>query len=87
MRVVGRGKDWIFFGYRGKSKTKKTSIWRVLDRDSVVLGEIRWYAQWRRYALFPEPGTVWEQNCLETAANFCRVQTTKHNDVLRYGKK
>lgn len=75
---VGKRRDWIFFGNRRKSKSGKTGIWYVQDADSIVLGEIRWYAQWRRYALFPEPGTVWEKDCLRTAANFCDVQTQKH---------
>ncbi len=84
---MGKRRDWIFFGYRRKSESGKTNIYHVLDRNSVMLGEIRWYAQWRRYALYPEPGTVWESNCLEICANFCTVQTQKHVDVLKYGKK
>lgn len=75
---MGKRKVWIFFGYRRKSKSGKTSLWYVQDRDQVVLGEIRWYTPWRRYALYPETGTVWEQNCLQTCANFCEVQTDKH---------
>jgi hypothetical protein len=75
---MGRQTGWIFFSYRRKSKSGLTSIWRVQDRDAHVLGEIRWYAPWRRYALYPEPETVWEQDCLRVAADFCQVQTKKH---------
>ena len=85
--LMGKRADWIFFGYRRKSKSGKTSIWYVQDADSVVLGEIRWYARWRRYALFPEHETVWEKNCLRTVADFCEVQTDKHWAVVKYGKK
>ncbi len=75
---MGRSKDWIRFSYRSKSKSGKTNIWKVLDRCNVNLGDIRWYAQWRRYAFFPLGGTIYEQDCLDTLAEFCRVQTQKH---------
>lgn len=75
---MGKNAEWIFFGYQRKSKSGKTSQWYVQDAGGRVLGEIKWYARWRRYALYPEPETVWEQNCLQTCANFCEVQTDKH---------
>ncbi len=75
---MGKRANWIFFSYRHKSKSGKTNIWQVQDAASRVLGEIRWYASWRRYALFPDTGTVWERDCLRTVADFCETQTTKH---------
>lgn len=87
MGKSGKASGWIFFGNRRKSKSGKTSIWYVQDAASRILGEIRWYAQWRRYALFPMPETVWEKECLRTAADFCEVQTNKHWSIVKYGKK
>ena len=84
---MGKRKDWIRFNYRTKSKSGKTNIWKVLDLHGVNLGDIRWYAQWRRYAFFPLGGTIWERDCLRIVADFCEVQTDKHNAILKYGKK
>lgn len=42
------------------------------------LGEIKWHAHWRRYALFPGFGTVFEQDCLRTIADHCQRKTQDH---------
>ena len=83
---MGRGADWIYFQGRARSKSGKTRIWRVEDAAERVLGEVRWYAPWRRYCLYPKPGTVWEKNCLRTVADFCDKETDKHQSILKYGK-
>lgn len=75
---MGKQRKWISFGYRRKSKSGKTFIWGVVAEGGEKLGEVRWYAPWRRYALYPQPGTVWEKTCLRDVANFCGIQTEKH---------
>lgn len=29
-----------------------------------ILGEIKWYGQWRRYAFQPQAGTIFDAECL-----------------------
>lgn len=75
---------YIDFSRSKPSKSGKTRIWRVLayyDKlslcDSYSIGEVKWHGAWRRYALFPERDTRFEQDCLRKIANFCESQTGK----------
>jgi hypothetical protein len=42
------------------------------------IGTISWYGTWRKYCLWPEPDTVFEQVCLRDIAAFCEQQTKLH---------
>ncbi len=37
----------------------------------ILLGVVKWYAQWRQYGFYPEAGTVFEKTCLNDIKNFC----------------
>ena len=51
--------------------SRHTRIYDVVVKSSGVrLGQIRWYAQWRRYALYPNSFTVFEKQCLEQIVAF-----------------
>lgn len=45
-----------------------------------VLGTVAWFGRWRRYAFFPGPETVYEQQCLRDIAAFCEEQTKMHRE-------
>ena len=44
------------------------------DKEDMLLGQIRWYAHWRQYALHTNPDgmTVFEQKCLTDITEMCR---------------
>ncbi len=45
--------------------------WQVLNRgDGTLLGDIRWYSQWRQCCFFPEPDTVFSGDCLVIILGF-----------------
>lgn len=35
-------------------------------RSGAKLGQIRWYAPWRCYAIMAEADTIWNPDCLQT---------------------
>jgi hypothetical protein len=54
--------------------TGKTGIYAVIAKDGdLQLGQIRWFGRWRKYAFFPEPGTVFEATCLHDIADECHA--------------
>ena len=60
---------WIYFLL--KSKTEKTAIYSVLSKEGdFLLGEIKWFSRWRKYAFFPTKDTVYESKCLTDIAVF-----------------
>lgn len=67
----------------------KTRTWFVQTRpgrdNEAILGELRWYVPWRRYAFFPEAATVFSADCLEAIATWCADETTAHFERLRRG--
>jgi len=74
---------FIKFSRPRKSKSKKTQIWRVLTNDDSLLGEIRWFSRWRRYAFHPDVYTVFEHDCLRKIADFCEDESKKLRKTWR----
>ena len=70
---------WVTFELIGPSDSGKTKIYEVLAKAAeakefeIVLGEIRWYGAWRKYAFFPMENTVYESDCLHDIAEFLKV--------------
>ena len=70
---------WIEFLIEGTSASGKTAIYTVAPKEGgVALGTVRWYAPWRKYAFFPSPDTLYEQDCLRDIAAFCESETRAH---------
>lgn len=71
---------WITFDEPIPSPSGKTMTWRVKN-GLVILGDVKWYGPWRKYAFFPRPLTVYEPDCLKDLAQFCMEQTMQHKGV------
>lgn len=62
---------------------KTTNIWTVYEGVTyrgIALGQVRWFARWRKYSFYPEASTVFEQTCLREIAYFCESATTHHKN-------
>lgn len=58
---------------------KVTKIWLVLtDSPTTELGQVRWFARWRKYSFFPASATIFEETCLREIAFFCETATQLH---------
>ncbi len=71
----------IFFQFNGIPEGKKTGIWSVIAKsDNGKLGEVRWFARWRKYSFFPPINylCVFEETCLQEIAEFIKARTTEH---------
>lgn len=69
---------YLRFEFHRNSSSGLTKIWTVMSLGGVGLGTIQWFAQWRRYVLYPSAGTVWDKGCLREVADFCESETTAH---------
>jgi len=50
---------------------EKTQVWEILSKThDYRLGIIKWYGSWRQYCFFPEPGTVFNTDCMEDIQDF-----------------
>jgi len=75
-------RNCLLFDKWGLSASGKTRVWGVLSsrwdihRGTVntELGAIKWYAPWRRYVFFPDPGTLYDVSCLREIAAFIELQ-------------
>jgi len=60
---------WITIAQKGD--TGKTKLFDVVAKEgAIALGEVKWFARWRKYAFFPAAGTVFEQDCLNDISSF-----------------
>ena len=65
---------WIDFIER--PSTGKTRRFSVVSIDALVmLGDIRFYPQWRKFAFFPQPETLFEADFLRDIAQFFEDRT------------
>ena len=59
----------------------KTKVWSVIAKKTLaLLGKVKWLGCWRQYAFFPEPETMFEEDCLREIAAFCENQTRKRKE-------
>lgn len=49
---------------------RKTKTWTVCSKGGDQLGEIHWFASWRRYCFMPLAYTVFDGVCLREIAAF-----------------
>lgn len=68
----------VDFVFRERSPSGKTNIFDVLTKQGGTLGEVRWYARWRKYSFFPADGCLFEQTCLREIADFIEATTHIH---------
>lgn len=77
-----KGKDeavWIEFSQIERKGTFKTLVWDVTAiLNGVCLGQIWWSGPWRKYCFHPNAGTVFEEDCLRTIAQFVEARTAEH---------
>lgn len=74
--------------HRAVKQNPKTWIYLVRSKEeqgSALLGIVKWYAQWRQYGFYPEPGTVFEKTCLNDIKNFC-IDLNERQRLKTHGK-
>jgi hypothetical protein len=70
LEIVYEGR-WVSCIRLHRPPDRKTDLYEVVTRDDCqVIAEIRWYGPWRKYALFPRAGTVFEETCLNEIAKW-----------------
>jgi len=67
-------------------KTRTWEIWSGGDLLTARLGRIKWASGWRRYALFPEPQTLFEPECLRAIAEFLDARTKEQRAGWKHGR-
>jgi hypothetical protein len=61
-----------------REEGRKTEVWAVESMADILLGEIRWYPNWRQYAFFPSTATVFNHDCLDVIGIVLRSLNEKH---------
>jgi hypothetical protein len=67
------------FQIEDRKKGRRTDLWRVWSlQEAIYLGEVSWFAHWRRYTFRPVADTVFDAGCLREVAIFCDFETRRH---------
>lgn len=81
--AVSDEKTWIKFVLVETSPSGKTQRWEVRTIEGgALLGVVRWYTPWRKYALFTGPA-VFEEDCLRVIARFIAAETRHRREARR----
>ena len=84
---------YIKFELLPKPRSYRTQVWVIRSTGSgAMLGEVRWRSNWRQYALYPAPNTVFEEDCLREIADFVEIETRNRHvervaEAVGKGKK
>jgi hypothetical protein len=73
---------WIKFEQVLEERKTKTWIVRTIE-GSAALGVVRWHSPWRRYAFFPVPETLYENQCLNDLATFLEDRTREQRETWK----
>lgn len=61
---------WVRFE-KAEKHNPKTGVWDVIAKeDGIVLGQVKWFARWRKYVFHPGYNTVYELDCLSDISLF-----------------
>jgi len=67
-----------------REKCTKTNIYHLrTNKGDEYLGEIKWYSKWRRYAFYPDYGTIYEETCLANISQFISDVNKEHCDRMK----
>lgn len=63
--------EYLEFNQLQTRPDMKTQIWAVTSaKYGDPLGLIKWFGRWRQYAFYPEPGTIFNKDCMTDIAIF-----------------
>lgn len=65
-----------------RHQLKKTNVYTVYSRNGAadVLGIVRWFGKWRQYAFYPEPGTIYNSDCLAEINDFVKTRMAERKN-------
>jgi hypothetical protein len=72
---------WLNIVRREPRGRRKTPTFEVYGANQARLGEIRWYAPWRRFCYYPIIGTLYDAHCLTALAERCASETKAHREA------
>jgi hypothetical protein len=77
---------WVWFDDVTQSypnAKKKTRTWNVFPLQGIyLLGKVKWHATWRAYCFFPAADMLFNAECLNDIAEFCRENRAVRNDAV-----
>lgn len=74
---------FIYFELAEKHNPKTWIIDVFAENNDVQLGQVRYYAQWRRYGFFPADGTVFERVCMRDIMSFLILIDTQQKNGIK----
>lgn len=68
-----------YIRFRLSEPKPKTLVYDILNNNSDdLLGQVKWYANWRQYIFFPESGCIFSVGCLDDIIDFTRKVQENH---------
>lgn len=83
--ITAMGNKESFLRFSKQDTKRKTEIYLVYSVDGQDLGQVAWFASWRRYCFYPTMYTLFDTNCLKEIAVFIDglMEERKHGSTNR----
>jgi hypothetical protein len=79
--------SYLIIQFERPSPSGRTAIFDVQSKTGVHLGDIKWFAPWRRYTFTPIDGnTVFDSACLKEITQFIDKQMEERRAARRTAK-
>lgn len=82
--VTPRAVGMVSYQLNERRQGAKTDTWEAWGlQTGSHIGQVRWYAPWRKYCFYPGADRLFDETCLKSIAVFLEWETRKH----RTGKR
>lgn len=74
---------YLYFQLADKQNPSTWIVDVFADSSDVILGQVRYYAQWRQYGFYPFGGTVFEKTCLKDITRFVVMMNSQQKKGIK----
>jgi hypothetical protein len=73
---------YLNFKEVGRTPSGRTAIIEVSNKSGSILGEVKWFGNWRKYCFNTVHGITLDEHCLGDIANYIVEKTRLHKDMV-----
>lgn len=71
--------NYKYIRFKLSEQKPKTLVYDILNNKSDdLLGQVKWYANWRQYIFYPESGCIFSVGCLVDVIDFTKKVQENH---------
>jgi len=79
--------NYKYIRFKLAEQKPKTLVYDILNNNSDdLIGQVKYYAQWRQYIFFPQEGCIFSVGCLDDIIDFTKKVQANHRTLNKQKK-